>query len=75
MMDVQFTLNGAPRRIECAPGDTLLAVLRREGCFSVRFGSSTGETGAAAVLLDGRLISAPCEISICSPKARRHKRR
>ena len=33
-------------------------MLRREGCFSVRFGSETGETGAAAVLLDGRLVSA-----------------
>ena len=33
-------------------------VLRREGFYSVRFGSDTGETGAAAVLLDGQLISA-----------------
>ncbi len=57
-MDIQLTLNGVPRRISCAPGDTLLTVLRREGCFSVRFGSGTGETGAAAVLLDGRLVSA-----------------
>ena len=35
-----------------------LDVLRRVGCFSVRFGSGTGETGAAAVLVDGRLVSA-----------------
>ena len=56
-MDVDFVLNGAPRRITCAPGDSLLTVLRREGCFSVRYGSDTGETGAAAVLLDGRLVS------------------
>jgi putative selenate reductase molybdopterin-binding subunit len=33
-------------------------VLRREGFFSVRFGAETGETGAAAVLVDGRLVSA-----------------
>ena len=57
-MDVALTLNGVPLRISCAPGDTLLTVLRREGCSSVKYGSGTGETGAAAVLLDGRLVSA-----------------
>src|SRR5581483_4207475 len=46
------------RRVACEPGESLLAVLRRQGCFSVRFGSETGETGAAAVLIDGRLVSA-----------------
>jgi putative selenate reductase molybdopterin-binding subunit len=57
LMEVNIILNGAPRRITCAPGDSLLAVLRRAGCFSVRYGSQTGETGAAAVLVDGRLVS------------------
>ncbi|MFC5175218.1 molybdopterin-dependent oxidoreductase [Nocardioides taihuensis] len=57
-MDIQLTLNGAPQHVTCAPGDSLLTVLRRLGCFSVRFGSGTGETGAAAVLVDGRLVSA-----------------
>jgi putative selenate reductase molybdopterin-binding subunit len=57
-VNVAFTLNGADCRVECAPGETLLSVLRRQGCFSVRFGSETGETGAAAVLVDGRLVSA-----------------
>ena len=64
-MNVVFTLNGAACHAECAPGETLLAVLRRQGCFSVRFGSETGETGAAAVLdrrtprLGGRRCSRP----------------
>jgi putative selenate reductase molybdopterin-binding subunit len=57
-MRVSITINGRAREVTCEPGDTLLAVLRREGCFSVRFGSGTGETGAAAVLLDGRLVCA-----------------
>ncbi len=57
-MNVSFTLNGTRRDVACAPGEKLLAVLRREGCFSVRFGSETGETGAAAVLIDGKLVSA-----------------
>lgn len=58
MIDVELTLNGVAQRVACAPGDSLLTVLRRLGCFSVRFGSGTGETGAAAVLVDGRLVSA-----------------
>lgn len=58
MIDLELHLNGAPRTVTCAPGDSLLSVLRRLGCFSVRFGSETGETGAAAVLVDGRLLAA-----------------
>jgi putative selenate reductase molybdopterin-binding subunit len=56
-MDIQVTINGVEKRIACAPGETLMRVLRREGYFSVRFGSDTGETGAAAILLDGKLIN------------------
>ena len=58
MMDIQLTLNGVAREITCMPGETLFTVLRREGCFSVRYGSGTGETGSAAVLVDGRLVAA-----------------
>jgi putative selenate reductase molybdopterin-binding subunit len=58
MMEILLTLNGVPRRLECAPGESLSTVLRRQGCFSVRYGSDTGETGAAAVLVDGRIASA-----------------
>ncbi|MGD0983020.1 MAG: molybdopterin cofactor-binding domain-containing protein [Acidimicrobiales bacterium] len=56
-MKLSITLNGVTRALTCDAGDSLLDVLRREGCFSVRYGSETGETGAGAVLLDGRLIS------------------
>ncbi len=56
-MEITLELNGAPRTVECAPHETLLTVLRREGMVSVRFGSTSGETGASAVLLDGRLAS------------------
>ena len=58
MMDIELTLNGVAQRVTCAPGDSLMTVLRRLGCFSVRYGSETGETGAAAVLVDGRLLAA-----------------
>ena len=57
-MELTIKLNGVTHSLTCDAGDSLLDVLRREGCFSVRYGSETGETGAAAVLLDGRLISA-----------------
>ncbi|MGZ4412795.1 MAG: molybdopterin-dependent oxidoreductase [Gaiellaceae bacterium] len=56
-MEIRLTLNGEPRTVECTPGESLLRVLRRLGCHSVRFGSASGETGAAAVLVDGRLVS------------------
>ena len=58
MIDIGFQLNGVATTVTCAPGDTLMVVLRRLGCFSVRYGSSTGETGAAGVLVDGRLVPA-----------------
>ena len=57
-MKTTFTLNGADRTFECAPHESLRTVLRREGLFSVRFGAETGEAGSAAVLCDGRLVSA-----------------
>ena len=57
-MEITVTINGEARRLECEPHHTLLTVLRGAGYYSVRFGSETGETGAAAVLLDGRLVSA-----------------
>jgi putative selenate reductase molybdopterin-binding subunit len=58
MLELDLTINGDQYRLTCEPGDTLLTVLRRLGLFSVRFGSGTGESGAAAVLFDGRLVSA-----------------
>jgi putative selenate reductase molybdopterin-binding subunit len=56
-MKIAITINGVQRDFECQPHETLMRVLRREGYFSVRFGSDTGETGAAAVLLDGELVN------------------
>ncbi len=56
-MNLSFVLNGHERSFDCAPHESLRSVLRREGYFSVRFGAETGETGADAVLLDGRLVS------------------
>lgn len=56
-MEINVTINGVKKTFTCEPGETLMRVLRREGYYSVRFGSDTGESGAAAILLDGRLVS------------------
>ncbi len=57
-MDVTFELNGAAATLSVEAHVTLREALRRLGMFSVRYGSESGETGAAAILYDGRLASA-----------------
>ncbi len=57
-MKIQVTINDKNQILECQPGETLMRVLRRAGFFSVRYGSNTGETGAAAIILDGQLVAA-----------------
>jgi putative selenate reductase molybdopterin-binding subunit len=56
-MKINVTINGKQKTIQCGPEEILRSVLRREGYFSVRFGSDTGETGASAVLIDGKLVN------------------
>jgi putative selenate reductase molybdopterin-binding subunit len=56
-MKITLTINGTNKTFECQPHETLMRVLRREGYFSVRYGSDSGETGAAAILLDGKLVT------------------
>ncbi len=60
---IELVLNGTPTTIECEVHDTLLSVLRRRGLVSVRYGSDTGETGASAVLVDGRLVNTDCMLA------------
>jgi putative selenate reductase molybdopterin-binding subunit len=54
---ITLLIDGSSKTLTCLPGDTLLRVMRGEGIWSVRFGSNSGETGAAALLLDGQLVS------------------
>lgn len=56
-MEINVTINGFKKTFTCKPSETLMHLLRREGYYSVRYGSDTGETGAAAVLVDGRLVN------------------
>ncbi|MEW5985202.1 MAG: molybdopterin cofactor-binding domain-containing protein [Chloroflexota bacterium] len=56
-MEITLSVNGRLQTLAAHPTDTLFSALRQAGYYSVRFGSDSGETGAAAVLLDGRLVS------------------
>ncbi len=58
MTAISILLNGDDITVDAPPHESLASVLRRLGMFSVKYGSATGETGAAAVLFDGRLASA-----------------
>lgn len=57
MIPITITLNGRVVTGHIEPHDTLRTFLRSQGMFSVHYGSDSGETGAAAVLFDGRLAS------------------
>lgn len=56
-MHITLTLNGLVTTVETQPHERLLRLLRRLGCFSVKFGGEYGEDGASAVLFDGHLVN------------------
>jgi putative selenate reductase molybdopterin-binding subunit len=57
-MDIIFTLNGKQVQWKITASDTLLAVLRSQGYFSVKFGGcANGECGACTVLFDGKPVN------------------
>ena len=57
-MRLDLVLNGARRSVEIDPGESLMDLLRRLGCKSVRNGCDDGYCGTCAVLLDGRAVNA-----------------
>jgi len=57
-MKINFTLNGCAVKVDVGPTDTLTDVLRQKlGILSVKKGCETGDCGACAVLVDGKLIN------------------
>jgi putative selenate reductase molybdopterin-binding subunit len=52
-MELDLRINGIIKSVDAAPNESLMAVLRREGYFSVKHGCETGECGACTVLVDG----------------------
>src|SRR5579859_7040288 len=52
-MELELRINGLIKSLEVASNDSLMAVLRKEGYFSVKHGCETGECGACTVQVDG----------------------
>ncbi len=52
-MELELRINGLIKSLDVAPNESLLALLRREGYYSVKHGCETGECGACTVLIDG----------------------
>ncbi len=56
-MNIPLTINNQQVTLNARPTDCLRDALRGAGYFSVRFGSHDGATGAAAVLVNGKLVN------------------
>jgi len=52
-MELELRINGLIKSLDVAPGESLMAVMRREGYYSVKHGCETGECGACTILVDG----------------------
>lgn len=57
VVEITLNINNQDRIVQASLTDSLMIVLRQSGFYSVRYGSDSGETGAAAVLLEGRLVN------------------
>ena len=64
MASVDLTVNGKSLRVEAAPDETLLSVLRnRLDLTGTKYGCGEGQCGACTVLLDGRAMVS-CQIPV-----------
>ena len=64
MASVDLTVNGKSRRVEAAPDETLLSVLRnRLDLTGTKYGCGEGQCGACTVLLDGRAMVS-CQVPV-----------
>ncbi len=55
-MNITLELNGRQVDWQIAPGANLLATLRENNQFSVKYGCETGDCGSCTVLLDGQPV-------------------
>lgn len=63
-MKLSITLNGDQRFFDVPANTTLLSLLRNEaGCFSVKHGCETGECGACAVIVDGKVVNSCIQLA------------
>ena len=60
-MQLHLKINHTSHEIQAAPGESLLAILRRLGFYGAKHGCDNGECGACAILLDGRPVNS-CKV-------------
>jgi putative selenate reductase molybdopterin-binding subunit len=56
-MKINLRVNQKEHVLDIQPGETLLNTLRGLGYFGVKHGCESGECGACAILLDGRVVN------------------
>ena len=56
LIDLSFTLNGRKVKVQIAPDTMLFALLREQGCASVRCACETTNCGLCTVWLDGEPV-------------------
>ena len=56
-MPIHVNINGDDLELSVSSEELLLTALRRRGLYSIKHGCETGECGACAVLLDGKLVN------------------
>jgi putative selenate reductase molybdopterin-binding subunit len=56
-VQIELQVNGKTLALDVTPQTTLLQSLRESGFYSVKRGCDTGDCGACAVLLDGKLVN------------------
>lgn len=62
-MKIPVTLNGTKTILEANPDESLMKVLHKNGCTSVKSGCTSGFCGACTVLLEDKPVSA-CKIPV-----------
>lgn len=56
--EIQFTLNGVPRRVAVDPGQSALVMLRETvGLTGTKYGCGEGECGACTIIVDGASVN------------------
>ena len=67
-MEIVLTVNGEEKRVEARPAETLLDLLRRIGCYSVKFGCGEGACGSCTVIMDGRPVNSCLVLAVTADR-------
>ncbi len=67
-MEIVLTVNGTERRVDVRPAETLLDLLRRIGCTSVKYGCGEGACGSCTVIMDGRPVNSCLVLAVTADR-------